>query len=245
MQKSCPASAGGGEAGGKQRAGKNKKARSLSTAGLTDCLAGVVGFEPTNVGFRIRCLNRTWRYPSKSGAVGETRTLMALTTATSTLRVYQFRHDRENLLSSRYSCLKAPDVGPRLSSEGHPFRKGLAGVVGFEPTNVGFRIRCLNRTWRYPSKSGAVGETRTLMALTTATSTLRVYQFRHDRTFRFTPHLSMFRRTGSSAEEEHFSAEFDSWGPDSGFHYRPYPVLGMPAVPPCSERRRRAGKRAC
>ena len=28
------------------------------------------------------------------GAVGETRTLMALTTATSRLRVYQFRHDR-------------------------------------------------------------------------------------------------------------------------------------------------------
>ena len=28
----------------------------------------------------------------------------------------------------------------------------LAGAVGFEPTNVGFRIRCLNRTWRYPSK---------------------------------------------------------------------------------------------
>ena len=27
----------------------------------------------------------------------------------------------------------------------------LAGVVGFEPTNGGFRIRCLNRTWRYPS----------------------------------------------------------------------------------------------
>ena len=32
---------------------------------------------------------------------------------------------------------------------------------------------------------GAVGETRTLMALTTATSRLRVYQFRHDRIFRF------------------------------------------------------------
>ena len=29
---------------------------------------------------------------------------------------------------------------------------------------------------------GAVGETRTLMALTTATSRLRVYQFRHPRT---------------------------------------------------------------
>ena len=27
----------------------------------------------------------------------------------------------------------------------------LAGVVGFEPTSGGFRIRCLNRTWRYPS----------------------------------------------------------------------------------------------
>ena len=27
----------------------------------------------------------------------------------------------------------------------------LAGAVGFEPTNGGFRIRCLNRTWRYPS----------------------------------------------------------------------------------------------
>ena len=62
---------------------------------LTDLLAGVVGFEPTRVGFRIRCLNRTWLYPSQSGAVGETRTLKVLTTATSTLRVYQFRHDRE------------------------------------------------------------------------------------------------------------------------------------------------------
>ena len=31
------------------------------------------------------------------------------------------------------------------------FREDLAGVVGFEPTNGGFRIRCLNRTWRYPS----------------------------------------------------------------------------------------------
>ena len=61
---------------------------------LTDLLAGVVGFEPTRVGFRIRCLNRTWLYPSQSGAVGETRTLKVLTTATSTLRVYQFRHDR-------------------------------------------------------------------------------------------------------------------------------------------------------
>ena len=133
-------------------------------------LAGVVGFEPTNVGFRIRCLNRTWRYPSTSGAVGETRTLMALTTATSTLRVYQFRHDRE-MLTVR--CLRSiRRVTPLID---------LAGVVGFEPTNVGFRIRCLNRTWRYPSTSGAVGETRTLMALTTATSTLRVYQFRHDR----------------------------------------------------------------
>ena len=28
------------------------------------------------------------------GAVGETRTLMTLATATSRLRVYQFRHDR-------------------------------------------------------------------------------------------------------------------------------------------------------
>ena len=135
-----------------------------------DDLAGVVGFEPTNVGFRIRCLNRTWRYPSTSGAVGETRTLMALTTATSTLRVYQFRHDRE-MLTVR--CLRSiRRVTPLID---------LAGVVGFEPTNVGFRIRCLNRTWRYPNQSGAVGETRTLMALTTATSTLRVYQFRHDR----------------------------------------------------------------
>ena len=106
-----------------------------------DDLAGVVGFEPTNVGFRIRCLNRTWRYPSTSGAVGETRTLMALTTATSTLRVYQFRHDRE-MLTVR--CLRSiRRVTPLID---------LAGVVGFEPTNVGFRIRCLNRTWRYPSK---------------------------------------------------------------------------------------------
>ena len=31
------------------------------------------------------------------------------------------------------------------------FREDLAGVVGFEPTSGGFRIRCLNRTWRYPS----------------------------------------------------------------------------------------------
>ena len=143
-----------------------------------DDLAGVVGFEPTNVGFRIRCLNRTWRYPNKSGAVGETRTLMALTTATSTLRVYQFRHDRETF-SACIWCY-APDASSLLSLTAHPTER-LAGVVGFEPTNVGFRIRCLNRTWRYPNQSGAVGETRTLMALTTATSTLRVYQFRHDR----------------------------------------------------------------
>ena len=27
----------------------------------------------------------------------------------------------------------------------------MAGVVGFEPTRGGFRIRCLNRTWLYPS----------------------------------------------------------------------------------------------
>ena len=141
-------------------------------------LAGVVGFEPTNVGFRIRCLNRTWRYPNQSGAVGETRTLMALTTATSTLRVYQFRHDRETFSACIWCC--APDASSLLSLTAHPTER-LAGVVGFEPTNVGFRIRCLNRTWRYPNQSGAVGETRTLMALTTATSTLRVYQFRHDR----------------------------------------------------------------
>ena len=32
-----------------------------------------------------------------------------------------------------------------------PSALALAGVVGFEPTNGGFRIRCLNRTWRYPS----------------------------------------------------------------------------------------------
>ena len=32
-----------------------------------------------------------------NGAVGETRTLMALTTATSTLRVYQFRHTKNEI----------------------------------------------------------------------------------------------------------------------------------------------------
>ena len=157
----------GGEARGR---GGKKKVDVPKNVHFSDCLAGVVGFEPTNVGFRIRCLNRTWRYPNQSGAVGETRTLMALTTATSTLRVYQFRHDREMLTVQCLSCIRR--VTPTID---------LAGVVGFEPTNVGFRIRCLNRTWRYPNQSGAVGETRTLMALTTATSTLRVYQFRHDR----------------------------------------------------------------
>ena len=34
----------------------------------------------------------------------------------------------------------------------------------------------------YTPVLGAVGETRTLMTLATATSRLRVYQFRHDRT---------------------------------------------------------------
>ena len=171
-------------------------------------LAGVVGFEPTNVGFRIRCLNRTWRYPNQSGAVGETRTLMALTTATSTLRVYQFRHDRETF-SACIWC-NAPDASSLLSLTAHPTER-LAGVVGFEPTNVGFRIRCLNRTWRYPNQSGAVGETRTLMALTTATSTLRVYQFRHDRGPNCSP-LMCIRRARSSAEEVYFTSEFRSWG---------------------------------
>ena len=82
------------------------------------------------------------------GAVGETRTLMALTTATSTLRVYQFRHDRETFSACIWCC--APDASSLLSLTAHPTER-LAGVVGFEPTNVGFRIRCLNRTWRYPS----------------------------------------------------------------------------------------------
>ena len=84
-----------------------------------------------------------------NGAVGETRTLMALTTATSTLRVYQFRHDRETFSACIWCC--APDASSLLSLTAHPTER-LAGVVGFEPTNVGFRIRCLNRTWRYPSK---------------------------------------------------------------------------------------------
>ena len=38
-----------------------------------------------------------------SGAVGETRTLMTLATATSRLRVYQFRHDRILIFSSQIS----------------------------------------------------------------------------------------------------------------------------------------------
>ena len=57
------------------------------------------------------------------GAVGETRTLMALTTATSRLRVYQFRHDRlhskktivfpESFLHSREK-IPEPAARPRI-----------------------------------------------------------------------------------------------------------------------------------
>ena len=45
---------------------------------------------------------------------------------------------------------------------------------------------------------GAVGETRTLMALTTATSRLRVYQFRHDRISDFNSQLDL--RLAESSE---------------------------------------------
>ena len=95
------------------------------------------------------------------GAVGETRTLMTLATATSRLRVYQFRHDRISDFNSQLDLRLAESselyIGFRTLqafSEKNfrsRFSSVLAGVVGFEPTNGGFRIRCLNRTWRYPS----------------------------------------------------------------------------------------------
>ena len=98
------------------------------------------------------------------GAVGETRTLMTLATATSRLRVYQFRHDRISDFPLNSTCVLLR-VGNYTQTFYFcksmlfflciPIRAGfssvLAGVVGFEPTNGGFRIRCLNRTWRYPS----------------------------------------------------------------------------------------------
>ena len=52
------------------------------------------------------------------------------------------------------TCALRADMKKAASLSGRPvsfIRSALAGVVGFEPTNVGFRIRCLNRTWRYPS----------------------------------------------------------------------------------------------
>ena len=95
------------------------------------------------------------------GAVGETRTLMTLATATSRLRVYQFRHDRISDFNSQLDLRLAESselyIGFRTLqafSEKNfrsRFSSVLAGVVGFKPTNGGFRIRCLNRTWRYPS----------------------------------------------------------------------------------------------
>ncbi len=98
------------------------------------------------------------------GAVGETRTLMTLATATSRLRVYQFRHDRMSDFSARLCALRTAilsktaeianvENSPLKHRADHSARTNgcLAGVVGFEPTNGGFRIRCLNRTWRYPS----------------------------------------------------------------------------------------------
>ena len=44
--------------------GYKKIPQALPDRILLEDLAGVVGFEPTSGGFRIRCLNRTWRYPS-------------------------------------------------------------------------------------------------------------------------------------------------------------------------------------
>ena len=66
--------------------------------------------------------------------------------ATEFLRLFpKFRIVRHDVCRiGRYK--KIPRAKPdRILSE------DLAGVVGFEPTSGGFRIRCLNRTWRYPS----------------------------------------------------------------------------------------------
>ena len=53
------------EGHGISRIGRYKKIpRAKPDRILSEDLAGVVGFEPTSGGFRIRCLNRTWRYPS-------------------------------------------------------------------------------------------------------------------------------------------------------------------------------------
>ena len=111
-------------------------------------LAGVVGFEPTNVGFRIRCLNRTWRYPSKWCGRRDSNSHGSHHSDLNAARLPISPRPR-NLLSL-FWCY-APDASSLLSLTAHPTER-LAGVVGFEPTNVGFRIRCLNRTWRYPSK---------------------------------------------------------------------------------------------
>ena len=111
-------------------------------------MAGVVGFEPTRGGFRIRCLNRTWLYPSPW--CGERLELSWLSPqppqgCAST-----------NFATTAFGFLTGRDhtTTPRLFysvNRKNFFPLGLAGVVGFEPTRGGFRIRCLNRTWLYPS----------------------------------------------------------------------------------------------
>ena len=123
------------EGQGKEKAKKMDVPKNVH---FLDDLAGVVGFEPTNVGFRIRCLNRTWRYPSTSGAVGETRTLMALTTATSTLRVYQFRHDRGPNCSP-LMCIRRSEV----TSRGGVFYLGISFVGAL----LGFSLPDIPYSW--------------------------------------------------------------------------------------------------
>ena len=51
---------------------------------------------------------------------------------------------------------------------------------------------------------GAVGETRTLMTLATATSRLRVYQFRHDR-IESRSSIRIFRPSRTFGEVGHFN----------------------------------------
>lgn len=84
------------------------------------------------------------------GAVGETRTLMALTTATSRLRVYQFRHDRlhskktivfpESFLHSREKNTGTGCKAANINAEpgwiaSHPSQQALRSRLQREPAS--------------------------------------------------------------------------------------------------------------
>ena len=128
-------------------------------------MAGVVGFEPTNGGFRIRCLNRTWRYPSTWCGRRDSNSHDSRHSHLKAARLPISPRPHFQIFSSQLDLRLAERselyIGLRTLQEPFAFFRRffvfadaasvLAGVVGFEPTNGGFRIRCLNRTWRYPS----------------------------------------------------------------------------------------------